>query len=398
MAFVGMDPERIRRVADQLRQSGVRLATINQDVQRLIDQSVGGWEGVDYQDFSGSWNGQHRLTLQTASDGIDLMATSVLEDIAEQEEASGIVPGGPGSVLPPAVTPPTGTPPPSNDSGDDDEYEHPDDAPVKVKGDEKGYGYDEDLGDGKDNQDREVDADYGDGPESRQDRDGDGKPDGEKDDKGNINVELANEEFYDDQVVQVGADGETQLGDVDVAGSVEAELLGANADGTAEIGPDGLLLTATGAATLASVTAQGSAQYGYLKAQASVEATVGAEGEASLRVGPTGAHVGAEAFAGFKARAEGGVDLAGVGASGGAEFRAGIGAGAEFDVGMGDDGKFHLGGNVSAVLGVGGKVDFDITIDPGAVTDFAGDMADAVDDVLPDLPDIDIDRPGWLGG
>jgi uncharacterized protein YukE len=106
MAFVGMDPERVRRIAEQLRQSSVRITTIGEDIQRLIDQSVGGWEGVDYQDFTGGWSGQHRLTLQTAATGMETMATSVLEDVAEQEIASGIMPGGPGSSLPPGSVPP----------------------------------------------------------------------------------------------------------------------------------------------------------------------------------------------------------------------------------------------------------------------------------------------------
>jgi hypothetical protein len=111
MAFVGMDPERVRRIAEQLRQSGVRVATIGEDIQRLIDQSVGGWEGMDYQDFTSGWSGQHRLTLETAATGIETMALSVIEDIAEQEIASGITPGGPGSVLPPgSVIPGTSTP------------------------------------------------------------------------------------------------------------------------------------------------------------------------------------------------------------------------------------------------------------------------------------------------
>lgn len=110
-SFVGMDPEAIRRVADALQQSALQLGIIQDTIQRLMNEGISGWEGADAADFTYSWEGEHRASLQTAMAAMEKMALDVIEDIAEQEKASGIIPGGPGSVLPPgSVVPGTTTP------------------------------------------------------------------------------------------------------------------------------------------------------------------------------------------------------------------------------------------------------------------------------------------------
>ena len=101
MAFVGMDPERIRKVAEQLRQSSHQLTMVNEAVQRLINQATQAWEGQDTLDFSDAWTGQHKLTLQQCSEQLEQMSTDAIEQIAQQEKTSGITPGGPGSALKP---------------------------------------------------------------------------------------------------------------------------------------------------------------------------------------------------------------------------------------------------------------------------------------------------------
>lgn len=106
MAFVGMDPERIRRVAEQLRQNSHQLTMVNEAVQRLINQAAQAWEGQDTVDFSDAWSGQHRLTLQQCAQQLEQMSSDAVEQIAQQETTSGIIPGGPGSALPPGAVPP----------------------------------------------------------------------------------------------------------------------------------------------------------------------------------------------------------------------------------------------------------------------------------------------------
>ncbi|MCZ9337422.1 hypothetical protein NGM37_06465, partial [Streptomyces sp. TRM76130] len=82
-----------------------------------------------------------------------------------------------------------------------------------------------------------------------------------------------------------------------------------------------------------------------------------------------------------KATVEGHASIAGVGVGGSAEAWAGAGAEAHFDAGM-KDGKFVIGGDLGVGLGVGGKLGAQVEIDPGAITDAAGDAVDAIGDFI----------------
>jgi uncharacterized protein YukE len=166
----------------------------------------------------------------------------------------------------------------------------------------------------------------------------------------------------------------------DVAGKAGVNLLGAQ--GSAGVGArDGnATAQASGKAYLAQATAEGKYEAGHFETSGKAQAFAGAEAKAKGSIGTDGVHGGAEAFAGAKATAEGHASVAGVGVGAEAEGWAGIGAEAHFDVGQQEDGKWVIGGDVGVGLGLGGKVGGQIEIDPGKVTDAAGDAVDAVGD------------------
>ncbi|MDV6014729.1 putative T7SS-secreted protein [Haloechinothrix sp. LS1_15] len=170
---------------------------------------------------------------------------------------------------------------------------------------------------------------------------------------------------------------ETTVGDIDLAGTAAADVLGAGADSRLSIGSDGLKGELNADAYLLKAEADGSAEWGYLGAGLQGEAFVGAEAGLEGSVNTSGVKLGGEAFAG--GRAEGGVhgDVGGVGAGLTGEVWAGAGAAADLNVGM-DDGKFTVGAEAGAALGYGGKLGGEIVIDPEKVTDTANDVADAV--------------------
>lgn len=176
------------------------------------------------------------------------------------------------------------------------------------------------------------------------------------------------------------AKGRGEFAGGDVSGKAGVNLLGA--DGKAGVGlKDGnATAEASGKAYLAQASAEGKYEAGPMGASGKAEGFVGAEATATGSVGKDGAHVGAEAFAGAKATAEGHADVAGIGAGGTAEAWAGVGAEAHADIGMKEDGTFVIGADVGVGLGVGGKLGGSIEIDPGKVTDAAGDAVDAVGD------------------
>ncbi|QPP07976.1 hypothetical protein G4Z16_17955 [Streptomyces bathyalis] len=176
------------------------------------------------------------------------------------------------------------------------------------------------------------------------------------------------------------AQGRSDFAGGEVSGKAGVNLLGV--EGRAGVGlQDGnATASASGKAYLAQASAEGKYTAGYFEASGKASAFAGAQAEAKGSVGMDGVHGQAGAFAGAKAEAEGHASVAGVGVGGTAEGWAGVGAEAKFDAGFKDDGTFVIGGEAGVGLGLGGKLGGQIEIDPGKVTDAAGDAADAVGD------------------
>ncbi|WP_203337478.1 putative T7SS-secreted protein [Nocardioides limicola] len=177
-----------------------------------------------------------------------------------------------------------------------------------------------------------------------------------------VNINGSYENYHGS--VKVNADGSIQL----IQGSAKASF-----------GIDGNGLQASANAQFNLLRAEGSvgAEWGIVEAGASGYAQVGAEASGNLHVGPTGVHANGELFAGARAGAEATVDVGGVGAKGGAEAWAGVGASGHVDLGY-SDGKFTIGGSGGLALGVGGKVELNLTVDVGKVTDTVSSAADTV--------------------
>jgi hypothetical protein len=174
------------------------------------------------------------------------------------------------------------------------------------------------------------------------------------------------------------ARGVTQFGDVTGVGQVDAKALGGGAQATAGINNNGVNAQARANAYLGQISAEGQLNYGAAEVGGSGKAFVGAEAGAYGAVGTDGVRVGADAFAGAKATGEVHGDIGGLGAGARGEAWAGIGAEADATIGKGEDGKWHIGAEAGVGLGVGGKLGFEVTVDPGEVTDTLGDAASAL--------------------
>ncbi|MFE7270129.1 putative T7SS-secreted protein [Streptomyces sp. NPDC057623] len=175
------------------------------------------------------------------------------------------------------------------------------------------------------------------------------------------------------------AKGRGEFAGGEVSGKAGVNLLGVDASAGVGLVDGNATAQASGKAYLAQATAEGKYGVGYFEASGKGEAYVGAEAGVKGSIGTDGVHVGGEAFAGAKATAEGHASVAGVGVGGTAEAWAGAGAEAHFDAGM-KDGKIVIGGDLGVGLGIGGKLGGQIELDPGKITDAAGDAVDAIGD------------------
>lgn len=194
---------------------------------------------------------------------------------------------------------------------------------------------------------------------------------------------------------EVGAKGEWKVGDATLSGSAEVKG-GAEGSMSGSIGSDGLKGEIQGKVGV-TASAEGKAEYGPAAVTGKAEGFAGAEAGAEASVGPGGVNASAEAFAGAKAEGDVGAEVGGVGAGLHGEAWAGAGAEAGVHAGM-EDGKFKIGGELGVGLGVGAKLGTEVTIDPAAVADTAGDVAGKVGDVAGDVGSAVGDTAKDIGG
>jgi hypothetical protein len=179
------------------------------------------------------------------------------------------------------------------------------------------------------------------------------------------------------------AEGSLTNGSMKLAGEAEA-YLGAKASAAGSFTNEGIQGQTSALAGL-EASAKGTAEFGPITTYRRMEGLVGAEVGTSAGVGVDGVQVGAEAFAGAKGSLSGGADIGGIGAGVTVEGWAGPGAEGNLNFNKDATGKWHIGAKAGASPMLGGAVGFEITVDPGKVTDTAGDAADALGDAIGDL-------------
>ena len=158
--------------------------------------------------------------------------------------------------------------------------------------------------------------------------------------------------------------------------SFTVSALGADASGQAGISVthDGITAQASGNAGVYLVDAKAAVQAG--PAQASGEASVGANANANAQValnplkGDVGVNGGVGAFAGAQADETAGLSADGTSATETANVGAGIGLDAKADFGI-DKGKIDIGFDVGAYLGVGASADINVSVNVPKVVDSA---------------------------
>lgn len=93
-SFSGMDPEAIRQLGSQLRQSSSELAKLSGSVNRLMEDTQASWRGPDVEQFRSKWRDSGRLGLAAMSEDIDSLGRIAIVNAEDQVRISG---GGGGS-------------------------------------------------------------------------------------------------------------------------------------------------------------------------------------------------------------------------------------------------------------------------------------------------------------
>jgi len=85
----GMDVDQVTSIAHQLHNQAEQIQTVINTINGLVNQLPGVWHGKDATEFEGWWNNQHRPALQNAAAAIDGLHQSALNNVSQQQQASG---------------------------------------------------------------------------------------------------------------------------------------------------------------------------------------------------------------------------------------------------------------------------------------------------------------------
>lgn len=117
MAFLGMDVDEVRAVAERLREAQQRLAEQHDLLQGRITQSTEFWHGADADGFRGAWESDLGPLWRRAGEDLRRMAETADTDADQQDTTSGAEdrdPSGDGAgseadVMPPSLADPSST-------------------------------------------------------------------------------------------------------------------------------------------------------------------------------------------------------------------------------------------------------------------------------------------------
>lgn len=88
MAMIGMDVEAIRNIGGQLQGQADAIDGVIGQIESLIGQAIGAWQGNDATQFQDWWNSQHKPALMAAREAIAGLGQSAMNNAAAQEDAS----------------------------------------------------------------------------------------------------------------------------------------------------------------------------------------------------------------------------------------------------------------------------------------------------------------------
>jgi uncharacterized protein YukE len=89
MALEGLDPEVVTQLAGQLKAQSQSIGGVIAHVDGIVNRIDQSWHGHTASEFAGWWRQQHRPALVDAQNAVDSLHQSALNNVAQQEQASG---------------------------------------------------------------------------------------------------------------------------------------------------------------------------------------------------------------------------------------------------------------------------------------------------------------------
>jgi len=92
MALEGLDPEVVTQLAGQLKAQSQHIGGVVAHIDGIVNRIEQSWQGHTASEFAGWWRQQHRPALVGAQSAVDGLHQSALNNVTQQEQASGDIP------------------------------------------------------------------------------------------------------------------------------------------------------------------------------------------------------------------------------------------------------------------------------------------------------------------
>lgn len=86
MAWIGLDVEQVRGLAQQLHAKSQEINTIAQQLNSQLTSVT--WQGPDAERFRSDWNSQYMSSLRQVAQALEAAGTAAGRNASEQEQAS----------------------------------------------------------------------------------------------------------------------------------------------------------------------------------------------------------------------------------------------------------------------------------------------------------------------
>jgi uncharacterized protein YukE len=88
MSMVGMNIGDVRNIGNQLKHQADEIVNAMTQIDGLIQQALGAWQGPDATQFHDWWVQQHKPALHNVSEAVRGLGQSALNNAQEQEDIS----------------------------------------------------------------------------------------------------------------------------------------------------------------------------------------------------------------------------------------------------------------------------------------------------------------------
>lgn len=88
MAMLGMDPDVVEGIGNNLKHQSSAVQQVMSAVDGLISQAEANWKGSDSDAFRDAWNSQYKPALSQMQQALEQLGTTAISNAGEQRSAS----------------------------------------------------------------------------------------------------------------------------------------------------------------------------------------------------------------------------------------------------------------------------------------------------------------------